>query len=108
MKILTQEKVLEVNNVQEFKDKLYGFLQQDSLEALYEVLVDQLTSDTIIDLRDMGDSVYVTQKPMDIDAIVVTTKYGRTLSVLRKFLVHTKHSQNDYEVTLNSMSITTV
>lgn len=108
MKILTQEKILEINNVQDFKDKLYGFLQQDSLEALYEVLIDKLTSDTIIDLRDMSDSVYVTQEPMDIDAIVVTTKYGRTLSVLRKFLEHTKHSQNDYEVTLNSMSITTV
>lgn len=109
MTIITQENIYKIKTRKDFKEKLYGFLQQDSLEVLYKILIKELGKDIIIDLKDLYDSVFVTRIPIDdIPCIKTKTKYGRTVHVLYKYIEHVRSSQEDYKRTLNSMRLTTV
>lgn len=109
MIIITGENVFVILSVDDFKENLYGFMQQDALETLYETLTSLLPKDIIIDLEDMYDSVFVTKViDLDIECIKRPTKYGRTVNIFPKYIEHVLVSQKAYKEKLNNMSITVV
>lgn len=109
MIIITGENVFIIQSVDDFKEHLYGFMQQDALEALYNTLTSLLPKDVIIDLKDMYDSVFVTKEiTLDIECIKVPTKYGRIVNIFPKYIDHVIVSQKAYKEKLNNMSITVV
>lgn len=109
MIIITGENVFVIQSVDDFKENLYGFMQQDALEALYNTLTSLLPKDVIIDLEDMYDSIFITKTiDLDIKCIKVPTKYGRTVNIFPKYIEHVIVSQKTYMEKLNNMSITVV
>lgn len=109
MVVLTQENIFYIKSIDDFKENLYGFLQQDALETLYVFILRYLGKGIIIDLIDMCNYVFTTSdNSLDIDCYKIKTKYGRTLNIMKSYVDKVKNSQDEYRKKLNDMSITVV